>query len=155
MGGNQKSASVLFGKLGNQIQQFTHSLRVNTKSRFIHNNNGRIFNQNIRNAQSLAHTTGIGTYFLVTGFGKSGPFQQTVDRFFGYLFFLLIQYQVSIASKQQELQSLQDQLTAQETTNAELSSTLDQGDSAIIERYAREQGYVRPNERVFVDISGK
>ena len=57
----------------------------------------------------------------------------------GYLFFLLIQYQV----------------TAQETTNAELSSTLDQGDSAIIERYAREQGYVRPNERVFVDISGK
>ena len=39
----------------------------------------------------------------------------------GYLFFLLIQYQVSIASKQQELQSLQDQLTAQETTNAELS----------------------------------
>ena len=32
----------------------------------------------------------------------------------GYLFFLLIQYQVSIASKQQELQSLQDQLTAQE-----------------------------------------
>lgn len=73
----------------------------------------------------------------------------------GYLFFLLIQYQVSIASKQQELQSLQDQLTAQQTTNAELSSTLDQGDSAIIERYAREQGYVRPNERVFVDISGK
>ena len=71
----------------------------------------------------------------------------------GYLFFLL--NQVSIASKQQELQSLQDQLTAQETTNAELSSTLDQGDSAIIERYAREQGYVRPNERVFVDISGK
>ena len=73
----------------------------------------------------------------------------------GYLFFLLIQFQVSIASKQQELQSLQNQLTAQETTNAELSSTLDQGDSAIIERYAREQGYVRPNERVFVDISGK
>ena len=58
----------------------------------------------------------------------------------GYLFFLLIQYQVSIASKQQELQSLQNQLTVQETTNAELSSTLDQGDSAIIERYAREQG---------------
>ena len=59
-------------------------------------------------------------------------------------FSCLIQYQVSIASKQQELQSLQDQLTAQETTNAELSSTLDQGDSAIIERYAREQGYVQP-----------
>ena len=24
-----------------------------------------------------------------------------------------------------------------------------------IERYAREQGYAKPNERVFVDISGK
>ena len=71
------------------------------------------------------------------------------------MFVGLVRNQVSIASKQQELQSLQDQLTAQETTNAELSSTLDQGDSAIIERYAREQGYVRPNERVFVDISGK
>ena len=25
----------------------------------------------------------------------------------------------------------------------------------ICERYAREQGYAKPNERVFVDISGK
>ena len=33
--------------------------------------------------------------------------------------------------------------------------TLDQGEDAIIERYAREQGYAKPNERVFVDISGK
>ena len=73
----------------------------------------------------------------------------------GSLFVLLMQYQVSIASKQQELQSLQDQLSSPGYQNAELSGTLDQGDSAIIERYAREQGYVRPNERVFVDISGK
>ena len=73
----------------------------------------------------------------------------------GYLFFLLIQYQVSIASKQQELQSLQDQLTAQEMAPARLGLPDWLGDSAIIERYAREQGYVRPNERVFVDISGK
>ena len=50
----------------------------------------------------------------------------------GYLFFLLIQYQVSIASKQQELQSLQDQLTAQETTNAELSSTLDRATAPLL-----------------------
>ena len=41
------------------------------------------------------------------------------------------------------------------TENAELSGTLDQGEDAIIERYAREQGYAKPNERVFVDISGK
>ena len=73
----------------------------------------------------------------------------------GSLFINLVQYQVSIASKQQELQSVQNQLSAQLTENAELSGTLEQGDSAIIERYAREQGYAKPNERVFVDISGK
>ena len=73
----------------------------------------------------------------------------------GSLFVNLVQYQVSIASKQQELQSVQNQLGAQLTENAELSGTLEQGDSAIIERYAREQGYAKPNERVFVDISGK
>ena len=73
----------------------------------------------------------------------------------GSLFINLVQYQVSIASKQQELQSVQNQLSTQLTENAELSGTLDQGESAIIERYAREQGYAKPNERVFVDISGK
>ena len=71
------------------------------------------------------------------------------------MFVGLVRYQVSIASKQQELQSVQNQLSAQLTENAELSGTLEQGDSAIIERYAREQGYAKPNERVFVDISGK
>ena len=73
----------------------------------------------------------------------------------GSLFINLVQYQVSIASKQQALQSVQNQLSAQLTENAELSGTLEQGESAIIERYAREQGYAKPNERVFVDISGK
>ena len=73
----------------------------------------------------------------------------------GSLFINLVQYQVSIASKQQELQSVQNQLSAQLTEHAELSGTLEQGESAIIERYAGEQGYAKPNERVFVDISGK
>ena len=73
----------------------------------------------------------------------------------GSLFINLVQYQVSIASKQQELQSVQNQLSAQLTENAELSGTLEQVESVIIERYAREQGYAKPNERVFVDISGK
>ena len=67
----------------------------------------------------------------------------------------LINCQVAISCKQQELASVQTQLTAQLTENAELSSTLEQGEDAIIERYAREQGYAKPNERVFVDISGK
>ena len=67
----------------------------------------------------------------------------------------LINCQVAIGSKQQELAGVQTQLTAQLTENAELSSTLEQGEDAIIERYAREQGYAKPNERVFIDISGK
>ena len=71
------------------------------------------------------------------------------------MFVGLVRNQVSIAAKQQELQSLKNQLAAQVTENAELSGTLDQGEDAIIERYAREQGYAKPNERVFVDISGK
>ena len=71
------------------------------------------------------------------------------------LFVGLVKNQVSIAAKQQELQSLKDQLAAQVTENAELSGTLDHGEDASIERYAREQGYAKPNERVFVDISGK
>lgn len=71
------------------------------------------------------------------------------------MFVGLVRNQVSIAAKQQELQSLKNQLAAQVTENAELSGTLDQGEDAIIERYAREQGYAKLNERVFVDISGK
>lgn len=71
------------------------------------------------------------------------------------MFVGLVRNQVSIAAKQQELQSLKNQLAAQVTENAELSGTLDQGEDAIIERYAREQGYAKPNERVFVYISGK
>ena len=39
--------------------------------------------------------------------------------------------------------------------NEELKRSLADGEDAIIERIAREQGYAKPNERVFVDISGK
>ena len=59
------------------------------------------------------------------------------------MFVGLVRNQVSIAAKQQELQSLKNQLAAQVTENAELSGTLDQGVDAIIERYAREQGYAK------------
>lgn len=62
----------------------------------------------------------------------------------GSLFVNLVQYQVSIASKQQELQSVQNQLSTQLTENAELSGTLDQGESAIIERYAGSRATPSP-----------
>lgn len=71
------------------------------------------------------------------------------------LFFSLVRYQVTINSKQQELASVQGQLTEQLAQNEELSRSLADGEDAIIERIAREQGYAKPNERIFVDISGK
>ena len=50
---------------------------------------------------------------------------------------------------------IKDHICDPVAVDAELSGTLDQGEDAIIERYAQEQGYAKPNERVFVDISGK
>lgn len=73
----------------------------------------------------------------------------------GALFANLIRCQVAISSKEQELASVQAQLAAQVAANDELQRALDSGEDAIIERIAREQGYAKPNERIFIDISGK
>lgn len=71
------------------------------------------------------------------------------------LFISLVRYQVAISSKKQELANVQNQLSEQLAQNEELKRSLADGEDAIIERIAREQGYAKPNERVFVDISGK
>ena len=68
----------------------------------------------------------------------------------GYLLVSLWQNQTAINAKQQELAAVQQQLTAQNAVNQELSRSLEDGEDAIIERIAREQGYARPNERIFV-----
>lgn len=73
----------------------------------------------------------------------------------GYLIWNLVLCQITISTKQQELASVQTQVEEQLAQNAELSRDLADGDAAILERAAREQGYAKPNERVFVDISGK
>lgn len=71
------------------------------------------------------------------------------------LFLSLMRSQATIAARQQELAGVQAQLSDQLAKNEELQRTLDNGKDAIIERYAREEGYSRPNERIWVDISGK
>ncbi|MEE0801432.1 MAG: septum formation initiator family protein [Gemmiger sp.] len=71
------------------------------------------------------------------------------------LFFSLIQCQITISSKRQELAEAKEQLSAQQAKNEELSRSLDDGEDAIIERIAREEGYAKPNERIWVDLSGK
>ncbi len=72
-----------------------------------------------------------------------------------YLVVNLIKSQVTISTKQQELAAVNAELSDQLAQNEELSRSLADGQDAIIERVAREQGYAKPNERVFVDYSGK
>ena len=74
-----------------------------------------------------------------------------------YLVVQLVMNQLAIGAKQQELQDLQDQLNAQQALNAELTRILESDNELeIVERVARDSlGYAKPNERVFVDMSGK
>ena len=64
---------------------------------------------------------------------------------------------MQISSKRQELEAVQAQLESQQQQNDELSRVLESGtDLEIIERVARDKlGYAKPNERVFVDVTGK
>lgn len=64
--------------------------------------------------------------------------------------------QVTISSKRQELAAVQAQLEQQNQANEELARVLEGDDDEINERIARDiYGYAAPNERVFVDMSGK
>ena len=67
-----------------------------------------------------------------------------------------ISNQVTISSKRQELAAVQAQLEQQNQANEELARVLEGDDDEINERIARDvYGYAAPNERVFVDMSGK
>lgn len=75
----------------------------------------------------------------------------------GYLVAGLVFNQVDIAAKQKELQDLETQLEQQRQQNDELERVLKSGsDTEIIERVARDKlGYAKPNERVFIDVTGQ
>lgn len=76
--------------------------------------------------------------------------------FIGYLIVNLVICRVNISTKQQELSAVQAELEAQRAANEEISRELDGTDAEITERTARDElDYARPNERVFVDVSGK
>lgn len=64
---------------------------------------------------------------------------------------------VRISEKRQELENVQAKLEMQQQQNDELSRVLESGsDLEIIERVARDKlGYAKPNERVFVDVTGQ
>ena len=93
---------------------------------------------------------------------KKGGFLQTVTilAVAGISVSLMVAFvsgQMELSSKQQELNAVTVQVERQTEKNAELSHLKDSGDEdAYVERIAREKlGYVRPDERVFVDITGK
>lgn len=75
---------------------------------------------------------------------------------FLYFVFGLVKTQIDISAKRQELAAVDNSLQEQLAANDELNRELASGDQAIIERAARDElGYARPNERIFVDVSGK
>ena len=75
-----------------------------------------------------------------------------------YIIVSIVNQQIQIGQKKQELSVVQQQLTVQNLKNEELKSVLENGSTDsndFIERKAREElNYVKPNERVFVNISG-
>lgn len=74
-----------------------------------------------------------------------------------YLLVTFVSGQMRVAEKQRELAELGNLVERQVEQNAELERLMESGDEdAYVERIAREKlGYARPDERVFVDISGK
>ena len=68
-----------------------------------------------------------------------------------YAVFTLVEMQVTLAESRQLLAELEVRYEEQRITNKELRRQLNAGmDQDQIERIAREEGYVYPDERVFV-----
>lgn len=66
-----------------------------------------------------------------------------------------ISNQVTISSKQAELDALNEQIAQQQSENEELERILSGDPDDIVEWIARDSyGYAAPNERIIVDISG-
>lgn len=63
--------------------------------------------------------------------------------------------QVTISSKQTELDALNEQIAQQQAENEEMQRILSGDPDEITEWVARDSyGYAAPNERIFADISG-
>lgn len=74
-----------------------------------------------------------------------------------YLVAMLVSTQVEIVAKRQQLNDATQRVETQQAQNMELQRTLDtDNEEAYIERVAREKlGYALPDERVFIDMSGR
>lgn len=76
-----------------------------------------------------------------------------------YIIVSIVNQQIQIGHKKQELSVIQQQLTVQNLKNEELKSVIENGSTdsdEFIDRKAREElNYAKPNERIFVNISGE
>ena len=67
-----------------------------------------------------------------------------------------ISNQVTISSKRAELDTLNEQIAQQKTENEEMQRILSGDADQITELVARDSyNYAAPNERIFVDVTGK
>ncbi|MEG1366669.1 MAG: septum formation initiator family protein [Oscillospiraceae bacterium] len=74
-----------------------------------------------------------------------------------YLVVSLITTQVEIVANRNQLLSVHQEIETQKAQNTEIKRVLEtSSEDELIERIARDRlGYARPDERVFVDMSGK
>ena len=93
--------------------------------------------------------------------GGKRAFGKTLIRLFFVLMLLsmlaaYISNQVTISSKRAELETLNEQIAQQQTENQEMQRILGGDADQITEWVARDSyNYAAPNERIFVDVTGK
>lgn len=93
--------------------------------------------------------------------GGKRAFGKTLIRLFFVLMLLsmlaaYISNQVAISSKRAELETLNEQIAQQQTENQEMQRILSGDADQITEWVARDSyNYAAPNERIFVDVTGK
>ena len=93
--------------------------------------------------------------------GGKRAFGKTLIRLFFVLMLLsmlaaYISNQVTISSKRAELETLNEQIAQQQTENQEVQRILSGDADQITEWVARDSyNYAAPNERIFVDVTGK
>ena len=93
--------------------------------------------------------------------GGKRAFGKTLIRLFFVLMLLsmlaaYISNQVTISSKRAELETRNEQIAQQQTENQEMQRILSGDADQITEWVARDSyNYAAPNERIFVDVTGK
>lgn len=88
--------------------------------------------------------------------GPSGLMKLALLLVVSYVVFTLLQLQIDIRAKKEELDEISQQCIEQTLENQELESYLSMGDNTqLIEKIAREKlGYAYPGEQIFYDSAG-